>query len=167
MKSYFVVSTLCIFALYCEFSNADEIEECPEFKPVGCFKDRSRSKNRALGRLLITDRDRSDKKRYSGKDIDWFNYGVYIHDLACRCAKFAKEKGFSHFGLQFYGECWSGPTAGITYLKYGESAQCANEYFGACEDPDEGACIGRANANFVYQLSVTPASGSGDSSVLE
>ncbi len=54
-------------------------DECPEFRPIGCYEDRSRSKNPALGSLLITDRDGTSKVS-SGKEIDWLNYGPYIHE---------------------------------------------------------------------------------------
>jgi hypothetical protein len=40
MKSYFVVSTLCIFALYCEFSTAAEIGKlliCQYAENIQCF----------------------------------------------------------------------------------------------------------------------------------
>ena len=29
---------------------------------------------------------------------------MYVPDLACRCAKKAKAKGWTFFGLQFYGK---------------------------------------------------------------
>ena len=35
---------------------------------------------------------------------------------------------------------------------YGDSKNCANEFYGECEE-NERICIGRANANFVYAIS--------------
>ena len=73
------------------------------FKFVGCYKDRiKKGVPRQLPVLLFTDRDKSSK-RYSGKPIDWGNWDTFIEDLVCRCAKEAKEKRYSHFGIQFYG----------------------------------------------------------------
>ena len=170
MNVYFLLATLCMSALHCEADFLEDIEKAKKendqyffFEPVGCFKDRSRSPRPALGRLLITDRDRTSKL-YSGEDIDWLNFGVYLEDFAYRCAKEASKKGFTVFGLQFYGECWGGLNAGDTFAMYGHSKNCANEFYGECEE-NERICIGRANANFVYAisepLSPPPASGSG------
>jgi hypothetical protein len=33
---------------------------------------------------------------------------------------------FTFFSLQFYGECWSGEDAGLTYDEYGPSGDCDN-----------------------------------------
>ena len=175
MNAYFLLATLCMSALHCESASLGDIakaekdsDQFPSFEPVGCFKDKSRSPRPALGRLLITDRDRTSKL-YSGKDIDWLNFEIYLEDFANRCAKEASKKGFTVFGLQFYGECWGGLNAGDTFATYGHSKNCANEFYGECEE-NERICIGRANANFVYALieplSPPPGSGSGESSLL-
>ena len=44
-----------------------------------------------------------------------------------------------YFGLQFYGECWSGPQAHLTYDEDGESKRCIDG-------------VGMQSANFVYRL---------------
>lgn len=64
----------------------------------------------------------------------------------------AKKESYSRFGLQYYGECWSGadPEMSISDLRI--SKQCANAFFGECEEDDKGDCIGRANANYIYKL---------------
>ena len=87
MKSYFILATLCVFLWCTNIARALEVidfvpedygeKECPIVRPVGCYKD-SR-KHRVMGHLLITDRDvYSD--RFSGKKIDWNNFGVYIRE---------------------------------------------------------------------------------------
>ena len=71
--------------------------------------------------------------------------------LACRCATKADEEGFTHFGLQYYGECWSSANAAVTFRKFGKSKNCANEFYGDCVDEEED-CVGRGEANFVYEV---------------
>ena len=47
--------------------------------------------------------------------------------------------GYKWFGVQFYGECWSGPEASLTYNRYGPSDSCW-----------EG--VGKDWTNMVYKL---------------
>ena len=94
----------------------------PEFKPVGCFRDHGRSP-RPLPKLIANFRGH----------IDWRN----LNNTIAECARRTSEKGLSHFGLQFFGECWSGVNAYRTYNKQGNSTKCI---FG----------VGRKKANFVY-----------------
>lgn len=94
----------------------------PEFKPVGCFFDRGR-RPRPLPQLIANFRG----------DIDWRN----LNNTITKCARKVSEKGLGYFGLQFYGECWSGVNAHRTYNKQGTSTRCI---YG----------VGRRRANFVY-----------------
>ena len=94
----------------------------PEFKPVGCFRDHGRSP-RPLPKLIANFRGH----------IDWRN----LNNTIAECARRTSEKGLSHFGLQFYGECWSGVNAYRTYNKQGNSSKCI---YG----------VGKKKANFVY-----------------
>ena len=43
------------------------------------------------------------------------------------------------FSIQFYGECWSGATAPLTYDRYGRSLHCTSE-------------VGGMHANLVYRF---------------
>ena len=45
------------------------------YEPEGCFRDRRKS--RALGKLILTDRD-STSPFTSGRNIDWGNFEVYV-----------------------------------------------------------------------------------------
>ena len=67
--------------------------------------------------------------------IDWKN----LNRTISACAKEIKAAGYLYFGLQFYGECWSGPRAHSTYDKDGESKNCV-------------LGVGKERANFVYKL---------------
>lgn len=45
--------------------------------------------------------------------------------------------------MQFFGECWSGPNAGKTFARDGESDKCYNG-------------VGMKNANAVYRIENLP-----------
>ena len=64
----------------------------------GCWKDTK--SNRALPRLLITDRE-----WYSEVKIKWARkrFPGYIEDLANRCTRKTYEEGHQYFGLEFFG----------------------------------------------------------------
>ena len=72
------------------------------YKAVGCFQD---SPARALKEHVLNERDRKSKV-YFGDRIDWMNWNNYMPAFACRCAKIVKAKGYTVFGLQFYGRRW-------------------------------------------------------------
>lgn len=96
------------------------------YEPVGCFRD-DLSLPRPLPVLLKNFRWPSQ--------IDWNNLNKTIK----ACAEIVKDAGFIYFGLQFYGECWSGSRAHSTYYEDGPSKRCV---FG----------VGKGFANFVYRL---------------
>ena len=56
------------------------------------------------------------------------------------------------FGLQNYGECWSGSDACDQYSRHGDSKLCIGNNYTMCDLNDDGECIGKGNANFVYLL---------------
>lgn len=93
-----------------------------QFVKVGCFEDK---KPRALPELLAN---------YRGK-LNWNN----LKEVVKKCAQEAKKRNYMYFGIQFYGECWSGITAPLTYDRYGQSQRCTSE-------------VGRARANLVYRF---------------
>ena len=96
------------------------------YERVGCFKDTT-ANPRPLPILV---------KNYRWpSQIDWKNLNKTIRS----CAKEVKGAGYIYFGLQFYGECWSGPQAHLTYDEDGDSKHCT-------------LGVGKARANFVYKL---------------
>ena len=97
-----------------------------KYARIGCYKD-ALKQPRPLPELI---------KNYRGGQIDWNNLNSTID----ACAEEARNKGYLYFGLQFYGECWSGPLAHLTYDRDGSSTNCY-----------EG--VGKKQANFVYMLS--------------
>ena len=92
-----------------------------KFKEVGCFKDAGSS--RALPTLVANLRGQ----------IDW----LHMEKTVEACAELVHKKGWPYFGLQFYGECWSG--ANGNYSKYGKSNDCWSG-------------VGKINANYVYEM---------------
>lgn len=120
-----------------------------QYEKVGCFRDRHRNP-RPLPNYLMNDRDVFHKK-FSGKLIDWKNWDTYLPDLACRCAKKAQEKGMTFFGLQFYGECWSGDDGHNTFALDGLHKACTDQCYQPCRRYSK-FCVGQNFANYVYKI---------------
>ncbi|XP_048587051.1 uncharacterized protein LOC5506128 isoform X2 [Nematostella vectensis] len=55
------------------------------------------------------------------------------------CAELAKKKGYLWFGIEYWGECWSGEHAHSTYFKDGRSSHCCNG-------------VGKDNTVFAYRI---------------
>lgn len=117
---------------------------------LGCYQDRQWS--RAMSELLISDRVESNQ----GQRVDWNNWEDYLHGLACRCSQAASQRGYTMFGLQHYGECWSGPDSCDLYSRHGDSQLCIGKNYTRCDINDESECVGESNANFVYLLLEEP-----------
>lgn len=100
-----------------------------DYEPVGCYRDKRG--DRALSRLV---------KNFRGS-IDLWKDWPDMSSVIQKCAQEAFIQGYTMFGVQFYGECWSGEnTQG--YNKHGKS-------------PD--GCIhgvGKENANFIYRIPI-------------
>ncbi|XP_078346505.1 uncharacterized protein LOC144631811 [Oculina patagonica] len=119
------------------------------YEKVGCFRDLRRSQ-RPLPTYLMNDRD-VFHEHFSGKLIDWKNWDVYLPDLACRCAKKAHERGMTFFGLQFYGECWSGENGHNTFALDGPHQACTDQCYQPCQHYSK-FCVGQNFANYVYKI---------------
>ncbi|CAB3990863.1 Hypothetical predicted protein, partial [Paramuricea clavata] len=98
------------------------LDELPVITPVGCYKDRA---DRAMPVFYKSFRNQ----------INWYSMESTVN----QCAQVAYGSGFQYFGVQFYGECWSGAMANETYDKYGETTTCW-----------EG--VGKDWTNFVYKF---------------
>ena len=63
------------------------------------------------------------------------------------------QNGFKHFGLQYYGECWALlEDKGQKYDMLGQPDQCVGGDFATCDDNAATECVGKANANYVYEI---------------
>jgi len=102
----------------------------PAAYAVGCYKDNPSS--RRMPRMIGNFRSHIN---------DWFNLTNVIE----LCANQAYNRVFDFFSLQFFGECWGGPSsAGDTYYLDGVSTDC---YRGT----------GKSGTNFIYKFQ-TPQS---------
>lgn len=77
---------------------------------------------------------------------------IFCSRLACRCAIESGYKEYTHFGLQFYGECWSGPHAAEVFPTYGESKKCVGVRYDPCDDQSRSECVGGARMNYIYRI---------------
>ncbi|XP_048581714.1 uncharacterized protein LOC5511228 isoform X2 [Nematostella vectensis] len=139
------------------------------YKSVGCYRDLHLTP-RPMPELLLTDVDKASNM-YTGVQMDDQQLPTYLPDLVCRCAKMANLKGYSHFGLQDYGSCWSGSRSGMTYDKDGIQGAfiqkpaphpwlgCINKNDQQCDNSDK-FCVGQESSNFVYTFyNITPVDG--------
>ena len=86
----------CIFSPIAKFLEGDEII-------IVCLQNTRYRIRRALPNYIYQERDKTLKKNYGGRKIEWYNWNMYYPGFACRCAQKAKELGYDIFGLQFYG----------------------------------------------------------------
>ncbi|KAL9987366.1 hypothetical protein ACROYT_G001660 [Oculina patagonica] len=100
-------------------------QECQvQYDSLGCFRDDT---PRSLPLLL---------KSFRG-NIDWNNMAKVVQ----ACADITHERGLVTFGIQFYGECWSGVNASETYDMHGPSKNCWSG-------------VGKEGSYYVYKLKV-------------
>ncbi|KAJ7327711.1 hypothetical protein OS493_026589 [Desmophyllum pertusum] len=85
------------------------LQAVPIFESVGCFLDSGISP-RPMPLLLKDFR----------QEMNWNNIEAVIE----LCGGLAHNKSLSYFGLQYYGQCWSGATAGQTYSRDGPAETC-------------------------------------------
>ncbi|XP_028403372.1 uncharacterized protein LOC114526070 [Dendronephthya gigantea] len=163
LKSPFCLSVASLILMVCcqillaSSSDTDKIKNVEShcgcrvmYKPVGCEKDKRN--DRALPEMLIDERDRSSS-HYNGFDVDWDNWDEYLPAFTCRCAEAAMKKGYKYFGLQYWGECWSGPSpaADNEYDKHGPADECYDPQYERCAETSTN-CVGAENENFVYEI---------------
>ena len=80
-----------------------------------------------------------------------------------RCAQEARNKQYTHFGVQHYGECYSGPESWKTYRDEGIRQDftrppdpqpwvgCVDDSLNQCKQPSL-ECVGKQNTNYVYTI---------------
>ncbi|XP_048588583.1 A disintegrin and metalloproteinase with thrombospondin motifs 1 isoform X1 [Nematostella vectensis] len=94
-----------------------------KFVPIGCYRDYSGY--HAIPRMVANLRNK----------IDWYEMKKTVENCAEKVQK--KNSTYTVFGIQFYGECWSGDGADETYAEYGSSKNCWQG-------------VGGPHTNFVY-----------------
>lgn len=82
---------------------------------------------------------------------------VKISTPTFRCAEAAFKKGYKVIGTQFYGECWSGPQAHVTFDKYGPTDMCVNSELSRniSDTKHCQAAVGLHSTNYVYRIAPT------------
>ncbi|XP_031559615.1 uncharacterized protein LOC116295812 isoform X2 [Actinia tenebrosa] len=146
MAALQVFSAWILLLVYVQGSLACKVD----FEKVGCYRDVTRP----LPELIMTDRDPSDKERYSGIMFDWRDFEGSTRSLICRCAALARSRGYRYIGIQYYAECWSGNNP--NFSRDGKADTCMQSYksFGEviCDFDSPIDCVGEAKTNFVYDL---------------
>ncbi|KXJ18031.1 Fibropellin-1 [Exaiptasia diaphana] len=103
--------------------------------------------------MLFTDRDETSPV-YSNKKVKWNDWNNHLEDIVCRCAESAMKAGYQYFGIQFYGECWSGPfnqgNAGLATVK---SDKCRGKDYKKCSDLAQ-YCVGEADTILIYKQQI-------------
>ncbi|XP_020621140.1 semaphorin-5A-like [Orbicella faveolata] len=139
-----------LLLLHWRFTEGDGVKSCIEYVKVGCYKDSLREP-RPLPMLI-------ESYRFG---LNWSFPEDLINSQVLRCAEAVSKKGYIIFGLQFYGECWSGENVNQTYDRDGNSNQCLSAVsngFKPCNDDSDEACVGAARANYIYKI-VEPVDG--------
>jgi len=128
-----------------------------KLEPIGCFSDdASHPTRRSMPEQLINERD-IHSNVHNGHLINWNNVKEFLPEFLCRCAEAAFKKGYKVIGTQFYGECWSGPQAHVTYDKYGRTDMCVNSELSR-NISDIKHCqsaVGLHSTNYVYRIAPT------------
>ncbi|XP_078360074.1 uncharacterized protein LOC144644454 [Oculina patagonica] len=142
------------FFLLVLFTLNVQAQRCPgvNFQRVGCYKEKSKE-GCPLSDLLFTDRT-STSSKWSGVKYAFQEFNAYLPDLACRCAKATRVKGYKVFGLTHYGECYSSDDDSPTFAESDMSSHCVTMNFGLCQD-SSALCIGENHSIFVFKLTVT------------
>ncbi|XP_031574771.1 threonine-rich protein-like [Actinia tenebrosa] len=135
---------------------AGEPVECDamELEKVGCFTD-DQQVPRPLPKMLFTNVNETSPY-FSGVKVNEPDPDSYMINLICICAQEALYKGYNMFGLQHYGECWSGRNI-ITFQNFnrnGPSTHCITWKGKPCKKGLD--CIGEDNTNFVYKVKDKP-----------
>jgi len=119
------------------------------FKKLGCVS-RNWSK---LTDLLVTDLDPTHDNFTVA--MNWDNYKLGLHSLACRCGEKAKGH-YKYFALGFYGECVAGKDNAAIEKLLAENTKsdhgCVNGEYSKCDKTHEKECIGIADYDFIYEI---------------
>lgn len=58
--------------------------------------------------------------------VDWSKSDLNSAAIISRCAVATSRRNWKVFGVQYFGECWSGETAEETFSRGGRSSECTN-----------------------------------------
>ncbi|XP_032230403.1 uromodulin isoform X1 [Nematostella vectensis] len=112
------MASLTVFALLLGPASITGLQK-PEF--VGCYKANG---DRPMPQFLASYRTKEYLKEWNQDEFD---------AVVRNCAAETEKHGFLYFGVQFWGECWSGPRAHLTYDDYGKTekdSECKKYHVG-------------------------------------
>ena len=76
----------------------------------------------------------------------------FVDRLVSDCANATLKAGYEYFGIQFFGQCWSGES-NITYDAVGKSEKCfVRPFTQKCDDSPCLYCAGANGVNYVYEI---------------
>ena len=82
----------------------------------------------------------------------YFNISLLHSRFICDCAEKVRGKGYTHFSIANFFECWSGKNVANTYNLYGVADGCVNGDKTQCDTHNVGLCAGTGGIHFVYTL---------------
>lgn len=96
-----------IIAIYINANDFFFIGKTP-YKRLGCFQDKGGS--RPLPELLFD-------VSYNASKLVGSQWNYNLLEIVCTCAEEAKQRKYTHFAIQDFGKCYSGPDVKNTYDK--------------------------------------------------
>jgi len=140
---------------YSKNNNLPAVKCERKWEKVGCFNDDflKHNGNRVLPIDALNQRDPSNPT-WNMYRINWLRWERSMRTLACLCADKARKLGHVYFGLQFYGECWTGSTTNVA--RDGASKNCIGPKFKKCDDRSPSECVGGESTNYIYKLTQLP-----------
>lgn len=61
--------------------------------------------------------------------INWYDNKSF-DEIVADCSAIARDNGWEYFAIEYFGECWSGPSEQINYARDGASTDCYKERVG-------------------------------------
>lgn len=75
-----------------------------------------------------------------------------FYRFICDCAEKVQGKGYTHFSISNFFECWSGKNVANTYDMYKIADGCVRGDKMHCDTLNRGPCAGAGGLHFVYAL---------------
>jgi len=145
----------CNVVAYSAFTKSKGSICTRDFRKVGCFR-----RNHEVT-MLVTDLDEKHHESISGEGtftaMNWGDYALGLHSLACRCRAKAAAQNYKYFAIGFFGECVAGKDTKVLEAMFksvgdDHSAGCQNGQWGACDKNHHDECGGMADFDFFYEI---------------
>jgi len=126
-----------------------------DFRKIGCFR-RSHKIT-----MLITDLNKKHHESISGKgtftEMNWADYALGLHSLACRCRAKAAHLKYKYFAIGFFGECVAAKDTTASERMFAtvgdsHSGGCHDGKWGQCDKTQDEECGGMQDFDFFYEI---------------